>query len=99
MLKKNQPLTQEAFDKLLAWLNPDRDAAGQKYEAIRSKLIKYFLSKGSIEPEDLTDETINRVAQNIDEIAGKYEGTPEAYFLAVARKVCMVWYLPRKEAA
>ena len=98
-MKKNQPLTQESFDKLLAWLHPDRDEAGQRYEAIRIHLIRYFLNNGLTDPEDLTDETVSRVAQNIDEIAGKYEGTPEVYFLSVARNVCRRWYFQRKEAA
>lgn len=98
MLKKTQPLTQESFDKLLAWLHHDRDEAGQKYEAIRKKLISYFLVNGRIGPEDLTDETINRVAQKIDEVSGNYEGTPEAYFLAEATRVGVGFFFERKAA-
>jgi hypothetical protein len=32
-------LTREAFERLLAWLDPDRERAGQKYEKIRQKLV------------------------------------------------------------
>jgi len=39
-MKKEWVLTQEAFDRLLGWLDPDRESAGEKYEAIRLRLIK-----------------------------------------------------------
>ena len=45
-MKKGWVLTQELFDTLLDWLDPDRERAGQKYETIRLKLIKIFTSRG-----------------------------------------------------
>jgi len=84
---QNQGLTQESFDKLLAWLHPDRNQAGEKYEAIRRELIGLFLLWGSTSPENLTDETIDCVANDIDKIARKYVGDPEAYFCRTARSV------------
>lgn len=97
--EKESAFTQESFDKLLAWLHPDREQAGQRYEDIRRKLIKLFLSRGCNQPEELTDETINRVAQKIDKILEEYVGDPEYYFFAVARRVCRGSLPPRKEAA
>jgi hypothetical protein len=41
-MKKDWVLTQDAFDKLLNWLDSDRERAGQKYETIRLRLIKIF---------------------------------------------------------
>ena len=41
-LKGEWVLTQAAFDGLLAMLDSDRDKAGEKYEFIRLKLLKYF---------------------------------------------------------
>ena len=60
-MKSTWALSQEAFDRLLAWLDPDRDRAGERYEEIRRKLIGIFLRRGCSTAEDLTDEAINRV--------------------------------------
>ncbi len=80
-------LTQEAFDSLLAWLDSDRERAGRRYEEIRRRLIKIFACRGCHEPEDLADETINRVAKKVAEISPTYEGDPALYFYGVANKV------------
>ncbi len=53
--------------KLLAWLDPDSEKAGEKYEAIRQKLVKFFDWRGAHFPEDCADETLNRVTRKIDE--------------------------------
>jgi DNA-directed RNA polymerase specialized sigma24 family protein len=88
-------LTPESFDQLLAFLHPDRDEAGNKYEAIRLRLIKIFTCRGCCVPEDLADETINRVARKVPEIAAAYTGDPALYFFGVANHVHME-YLRRK---
>lgn len=79
--------TQEAFDQLLAWLNSDREQAGKKYEEIRKRLITIFTCRGCLIPEDLTDETIDRVVMKIPELAGSYVGDPALYFYGVAKYV------------
>jgi DNA-directed RNA polymerase specialized sigma24 family protein len=86
-MKKDWELTQEAFDGLLDWLDPDREEAGRKYEAIRLRLIKIFICRGCPEAEFLTDETINRVTARVEEISRTYVGDPALYFYAVAHKV------------
>jgi DNA-directed RNA polymerase specialized sigma24 family protein len=80
-------LTQEAFDRLLSWLDPNRDEAGKKYEIIRSRLIKIFTCRGCNEAEELADETINRVTLKIEAIGESYVGEPAFYFYGVAHKV------------
>lgn len=82
-------LTQENFDQLLEWLDPNREVAGDKYETIRMGLIRMFTFKGFGDPEDLTDDTINRVANKVCEIRSCYTGNPENYFRGVARKVSL----------
>jgi hypothetical protein len=66
-LKQEWVLTQEAFDRFLTMLDRDRDMAGEKYEFIRLKLLKYFQWCGSDVPDMDADETINRVTRRIDE--------------------------------
>lgn len=80
-------VTQEQFDLLLAWLGTDRDAAGRKYETIRSGLVRVFVSNGFSDAEDLADETINRVMMRLPDFRGKYSGEPACYFHGVARNV------------
>jgi DNA-directed RNA polymerase specialized sigma24 family protein len=86
-MKKDWTLTQELFDALLAWLDPDREEAGRKYEEIRLRLIKIFTCGGCFDPEDMADETINRVSQKLSEIQSTYEGDPARYFYGVAKNV------------
>lgn len=77
--------TQEHFDMLLAWLDADRERAGEKYEDIRHSLIKIFLWRGCSRAEDLADEVINRVMRKLDQLLGTYQGDPAVYFYGVAR--------------
>jgi len=86
-MNKDWVLTQESFDSLLAWLDPNRAEAGRKYEAIRIRLIRIFTCRGVVEPEDLADETINRVTKRLKDIEVGFEGEPAKYFYGVANKV------------
>ena len=86
-MKKNWELSQEVFDALLIWLDPDREQAALKYEKIRGGLIKIFTGRSCVEPEDLADETINRVARKLKEIEKDFSGDRARYFFGVANKV------------
>jgi DNA-directed RNA polymerase specialized sigma24 family protein len=86
-LKKDWILTEDAFERLLVFLDPNRDRAGQIYETVRRKLIEFFEARGSHSPEDQTDETINRVARKVEE--GEDVREPSRYFYGVARLVWM----------
>ena len=88
-MKKNWDLSQEVFDALLAWLDPDREQAAFTYEKIRSGLIKYFTVRRTIDPEDLADEAINRVSHKLKDIGNDFTGDPEPYFFRVAAYVYM----------
>lgn len=94
-MKKEWFLNPENFDALLLWLNPDREQAGQKYEEIRRWLIKIFTCRGCYEPEDLADETINRVVKRLKDIEAGFTGDPSRYFYGVASKVHLE-YVRRK---
>ena len=86
-MNKDWFLSQEAFDSLLEWLDPDREQAAIKYENIRKRLIKIFTVRACAEAEDLADETINRVISKLDELGMEFEGDRERYFFGVANKV------------
>jgi len=95
-MNKSWVLSQEQFDALLNWLAPEREQAGQKYEEIRTRLIKIFTCRGCYEPEDLADETINRVISRLHEIRDQFKGDCAKYFYGVANKVHLE-YLRRKQ--
>ena len=86
-IKSKWVLNQESFDRLLMWLNPDREAAGRRYEDIRFRLIKIFMHRGCPVAEELADETINRVARKVAEIESDYVGDHALYFYGVANNV------------
>jgi DNA-directed RNA polymerase specialized sigma24 family protein len=65
--KEKWSLTPEAFDSLLASMDPDRERAGQIYQNVRDHLIRMFSWRGCSRPEDYADETINRVARKLAE--------------------------------
>ena len=83
--RREWELTQQAFEMLLARLDQDRSLAGEKYEAVRRKLTKFFVWWGSESPEDQADETIDRVVRRISE--GEEIENLNGYFCGVARLV------------
>lgn len=78
---------EENFESLLVWLDADRDKAGAKYEEIRESLINIFSWRGFNNAEDLTDETISRVATKVIDVVREYKGEPALYFYGVARNI------------
>lgn len=79
--------TQDDFEKLLRWLDPDRDVAGEKYEKIRFRLVRIFSCRGCCDADDLADKSINVVISKIDWLTENYVGNPALYFYAVAKKI------------
>ncbi len=77
-------LTREALDGLLAQLDTDRERAAAKYEEIRQRLIRLFMWRGSQIPEELADETINRVARKVLAGVEIRAEDPFVYFSRVA---------------
>lgn len=86
---KKWVMNQDDFERFLAWLDPDRDKAGRKYEEIRRRLIKMFESRGCAEVEEMADDTFDRVIRKVPEIADSYVGDPALYCYGVARKVIL----------
>ncbi len=75
------------LDKLLSWLNTDRNLAGEEYETIRKRLIKIFVVRGSRSAEELTDTVFERVTNKVFEVSETYNGDPALYFYGVAHLV------------
>lgn len=95
MLKKDWVLNREAFDALLVSLDPDPERAGARYEHLRHALITFFECRGSSIPEELTDDTMNRVARRLSEGQRIEVGNPASYFYGVARNVLREYWESR----
>lgn len=84
---KKWTLTADALAKFLSCLADDPEEAGEKYEAIRLQLVKFFDWRGAHFPEECADETINRVIRKIE--AGDAFRDVPTYCLGVARMVSL----------
>ncbi|HJZ83328.1 MAG TPA: hypothetical protein VKD91_23370 [Pyrinomonadaceae bacterium] len=85
--RKLRDLRQEDFNLLLNWLDPDHERAGVIYEKIRWRLVAILASRGCSIPEELADETIDRVARRVADIQETYVGDQAIYFLGVMNNV------------
>jgi DNA-directed RNA polymerase specialized sigma24 family protein len=81
--------TQDAFDNLLSWLDPDRDVAGRKYQIIHAGLVRIFVSRGFSDAEDLADLTVKRVTDLLPRIKDDYVGERPPYFYKVASYIIL----------
>jgi RNA polymerase sigma factor (sigma-70 family) len=80
-------LTSISFDNLLAHLGPDRESAARAYIELRRALFMFFAARGAATPDEMTDETINRVARRLTEGKSITTESPANYFYGVARNV------------
>ena len=91
-------LERERFERLLALFGPDRDRSGERYEAIRRALVKFFECKGGRFPEEMADETLDRVARRLAEGETVRAADPAAYVHGVARNVLRGDWTQRQRA-
>lgn len=92
------PLEREPFERLLALFGPDRVRAGERYETIRRALVKFFECKGGRFPEEMADETLDRVARRLAEGETIRASDPAAYVHGVARNVLRGDWTQRQRA-
>src|SRR3954470_6544159 len=83
------------FERLLAWLNDDREQAARTYENLRRRLIRMFISRGCYEAEDVADKTFDRVIRKLDQLQD-YVGAREPYFYKVGSFVLKEWFRPHR---
>ena len=87
--KKDWTLTASAFHRLLHWLGGATDSGGHSYLDMRQRLVAYFDRKNCAAPDELADETLNRVARRLEEEHGIISDSPAHYCYIVARYVFM----------
>lgn len=87
--KKDWALSPPAFQRLLDWLDEGADSGGQRYLEMRRRLASYFDRKNCPAPDELADETLNRVARRLEEAGAIETDAPAHYCYIVARFVFM----------
>ena len=98
--KKDWTLTPNAFERLLKWLDEGASSDGRKYLEMRQRLVAYFDRKNCSAPNELADETLNRVARRLEEENVTDSETPAAkYCYIVARFVFMEYLRASKRIA
>jgi len=75
--KRDWALTQGAFERLLGWLGEDSEPGGKCYLEMRERLVLYFDRKNCFAPDELADETLNRVARRLEEERAIWRDTGE----------------------
>src|SRR5258708_10881372 len=80
-------MKQEEVGWVVTWVDHDGERAGLTYEKIRWRLISILASRGCPIPEELADETIDRVARRVVDIQDSYVGDKAIYFLGVMNNV------------
>jgi DNA-directed RNA polymerase specialized sigma24 family protein len=96
--KKNWEITSSTFQRLLEWLDEGADSDGQNYLEMRRRLAAYFDRKNCLSPDELTDETLNRVARRLEE-EGTIEGETPARFCYITARFVFMENLRRTDKA
>jgi DNA-directed RNA polymerase specialized sigma24 family protein len=87
--KTDWVLSQDSFNRFLQWLDAGVDSGGLRYLELRQRLVLYFDRKNCTSPDELADETLNRVARRLEEEGSISTDTPAHYCFIVARFVLL----------
>jgi DNA-directed RNA polymerase specialized sigma24 family protein len=80
-------LSSDAFERLLAVLADDRDAAADAYQQLRARVVGLQRWWGAADPETLADQTLDRAAKKLQQGAEVSRTDFSAYVRGVARMV------------
>ena len=101
VIKAKWSASESSFARLLAWIDNGRESDGREYLALRTRLVAYFERKGCDSPDDLADETLERVNRRLDE-EGEIDVETPAKFFYITAKFVFLEYLRsgrRKESS
>lgn len=79
--------TPGSFRRFLTWLDEGGDSGAERYLEMRRRLVAYFERKRCDSPDDLADETLNRVSRRLEEEGAIVDASPAHYCYIVAKFV------------
>lgn len=97
-VKDEQGLSEVAFARLLAWLDEGVDSSGETYLEMRRRLVSYFDRRQRPSPDELADETFNRIARTLED-EGVIDVTPPARYCYVVARFVMLEDVRRRHHA
>ena len=77
------------FTRLLHWLDEGSDSGGERYLEMRRRLVAYFDRRNRPAPDQLADETFDRIARTLEETGHIQVTPPPRYCYVVARFVLL----------
>jgi RNA polymerase sigma factor (sigma-70 family) len=80
--ERGRKLSSETLEALLDRLDPDRDRAAERYREIHQRLVRLYEWRGCPSPEELADETLDRVAVRL--ASGVEIRSPDHYISRVS---------------
>lgn len=86
-MSKEKTLEHHEFQLLLAWLEPEVEHGSQSYLNFHKRLTTVFLNDGCGTPEELADETLNRVARQLADGKEITTGNRFAYLYGIAKNI------------
>jgi DNA-directed RNA polymerase specialized sigma24 family protein len=95
-LKKDWTLNAGAFRQFLIWLDDGVDSEGERYLEMRRRLARYFDRRNCSSPDELADETLNRVARKLEE-KGEIVGASPAHYCYIVAKFVFLEFGRRSE--
>jgi DNA-directed RNA polymerase specialized sigma24 family protein len=94
---EEQPgLSHLAFTRLLEWLDNGIDSHGERYLEIRRRLTMYFDRRNRPFPDDLADETLNRIGRTLQQ-DGVITVTPQERYCYVVAKFVLLEDIRREQ--
>ena len=87
--KRHWEPNEAAFKRFLAWLDQGTDSEGARYLDIHDRLAHYFARRNCFAPDDLADETLNRVARRLEERGSIDDVEPAQYCYIMAKFVLL----------
>lgn len=95
-MRDERVLTPLAFGRLLEWLDEGVASNGEAYLEMRRRLVSYFDRRNRPAPDELADDTLNRIARTLEE-TGAIAITPAARYCYVVAKFVLLEDLRRRE--
>lgn len=81
----DQEFTPEHLRAFLDWLSSDSENRDAAYESARHRLVIFFAGRKCLEPETLTDQTLDCAMRKLSEIPP--EAHPMAYLIGIAKNI------------